>query len=537
MTDNNNGIGTHPATTLEPHAAPGGSAAALREFLRFALRGAPFALALALLAGGAAYTWSSRVPPTYSASATLLVSQPDAVGASLGGSLITSPPTDAATFRVALNSSELLGATARRLALPVEQPVLAALESALTLRAQESRTSTVLYVDALAGSATAAAERANAAALVLIDWDRARASRGLEQIQGSLEAQIESLEAQLAVLRAQPDADASQREALANLRDQRLLQLNTARALAGSAVGRLELLEPALAPLRPTNGATRTNTVLAALLGLAFGYGLMLLRSAFRTRLDDPEELAAVAGAPLLAQFRKTPKSSRTLGRESASYLRTNLLFAMRDVDPKVILVTGASSGQGKSSVALALAESFARGGQRTLLIDGDLRQPALGRRYRLDPLIDTSFQKHLETRDKILPITTVTVGGGATMDLVPGFAPAPEPAELLGRNLRRLVEFWEKHYEVIVFDSAPVLPVADALAVAPYCSGALLVARAGHEDRRRLDAASGLLKRVGVRVFGVVATGVDARDAVQGYPAGYGMEVPLKTKETSSAR
>jgi capsular exopolysaccharide synthesis family protein len=248
-----------------------------------------------------------------------------------------------------------------------------------------------------------------------------------------------------------------------------------------------------------------------------------LLRSALDTRLRDVDDLAAVSGLPVLASFPKLPSDTRRLPNEAISYLRTNLLFSMAEAQPKVILVTSSSASEGKSSVSLSLAESFVRNNYRTLLVDADLRKPVIAGEYRISqdrkvtPLERWLRNPYGPNQPAIIPI-----GGRYTLNVIPSFEPTAQAAELLSAGFRESLDSWRKEYDVIIIDSAPVLAVADTLTIAPLCTGTLLVANQQKTDRRQVRAMVELLKRIGVRMIGVVATHV-SREASQGTGYGYG--------------
>ena len=124
------------------------------------------------------------------------------------------------------------------------------------------------------------------------------------------------------------------------------------------------------------------NAALAAVLSIFLVYGVLLLRNALDSRLRRVEDVAAL-GLPILAEVPKVSKSRR-LSPEAMSFLRTNLLFAAQE-GPKVFLISSAKGAEGKSSVALNLAESFARNDYRTLLVDADMRKPIIADEYHID--------------------------------------------------------------------------------------------------------------------------------------------------------
>jgi hypothetical protein len=214
---------------------------------------------------------------------------------------------------------------------------------------------------------------------------------------------------------------------LTQLRAQQLAELNTARVLRHGAVGHLEVLEPALAPLLPVAPRPALNAALAFVLALFATFGLLLLRESLDARIKGSEDLARLSNHPILAEFSRQA-TGRRLPLEASNYLRTNLLFATADAHPRVILVTSSASAEGKSSVALSLAESFARNGQKTLLVDADLRAPVLGKEYNLSPQTDTPLISYLETFYQEDAPVAVPLGPSQNLEVIPSFEAPPTP-------------------------------------------------------------------------------------------------------------
>jgi capsular exopolysaccharide synthesis family protein len=370
-----------------------------------------------------------------------------------------------------------------------------------------------------------AASIANALAQAALEWDQGRAGRNLATIITSIESQIKALDQQLRMLGTPPlDGELrAQYNSLTQLRAQQLAELNTARVLRHGAVGHLEVLEPALASLRPVAPRPALNAALAFVLALFATYGLLLLRESLDARIKGSEDLARLCNQPILAEFPRQ-STGRRLPLDASNYLRTNLLFATADAHPRVILVTSSASAEGKSSVALSLAESFARNGQKTLLVDADLRRPVLGKEYNLNPQTHTPLIGYIETFYQEDAPVAVPLGPSQNLEVVPSYEAAPNPTELLGQGFRKWLDAWRQRYEVIIVDSAPVLPVADTLIIAPHCTGVVVVVSLDKADRRSVKATLETLQRIGVRVLGMVATNLEERQRRQGgYGYGYG--------------
>lgn len=503
----------------------------LRDLIALIRRGAGVAFAVSVLAAATAFFVSHALPPTYEAQATLLVSAQDPNQREFGVTLVTAPTLDVATYMAAIRARQVRGEAF--LTATGRTPTGLELEDfaeALTLRAEDARTSSVIRVLVRDDDAVLARDLANAVAAAAVRWDELRATRSLETIIDTLEAQIAAIDAELAATEGAPT------DGLTLSRGELQLQLTSARALRTAAVGRVELLEEAEAPRAPASPRPLVNAALAGVLSIMLVYGIALLRDALDTRVRSSEDLVRSTAVPLLAEFPKVNVGRRGLPADAASYLRTAISFAASDANPKIILVTSTVPGHGKSSVSIALAESFARQHFRTLLIDADLRMPVLGREYGLFP------KEHMSLRDALTSdVDAVTVcplsADGVQVELIPSFEAAPAPTELLANRFRALLDRLKGDYDVIVIDSAPVLPVADALIIAPHVTGVVFAVSMTDADRRKITNAFALLRRVGVRVFGTVATNMRsdaARRTGTGYGYGYGYGVGYGTSEAA---
>jgi polysaccharide biosynthesis transport protein len=492
----------------------------LRDLIELLRRGLVLALAAAVLAAVATFFISRLMPPTFEARAGLVASMQDPNQRDFGTTLVTAPALEPATYQAAIRSRPVLASALQGVTgtTPTSADV-DDLEEALTVRVEDARASSVLRVSVRDQDPERAARLANAIASAAVHWDEQRATRSLETIIESLQAQIAAIDQELAAA-----TDDTPIEGLQRNRADLQLQLSSARALRTAAVGRLELLEGAEVPRTPVAPRPLRNATLAGLLAVFLVYGLLLLRDALDTRVRDLDELVRITDVPVLAEFPRTQSGRRAIPAEAASYLRTGVTFATNDAHPKVVLVTSALAEHGKSTVSIALAESFARQHYRTILLDADLRKPVLGREYGLGPFDVPSLRDTLESPDDPSVPARLTLGREVELDVIPSFEAAPDPSELLAARMPLLIEQLRGHYDVIVIDSAPVLPVADALTVAPHCTGVLVAVSAPDAERRAVSSTVDLLRRVGVRVIGSVATNVEqARRGPSGYGYGYG--------------
>jgi capsular exopolysaccharide synthesis family protein len=289
---------------------------------------------------------------------------------------------------------------------------------------------------------------------------------------------------------------------------------------SGSSL-RVSLVEPALRPLAPIRPRTKLNVALGLLLGLMLGLGLAFLREFLDRSLKSPEELEDAAAAPVVGTIppfkaHKQPipvaHQPRTPAAEAFRKLRTNFAFLGVDRSSICCVVTSPSASEGKSTVAANLAVALAQAGQRVAVIDADLRKPTLHKLFDVPQRVGT---------------TTVLLDQASAHDAIQSLGPdmpsvltcgqlPPNPSELLGsRRMQELLAELRSSYDVVLIDTAPLLPVTDPMVVSRFADGMLLVARAGATTRDQVQAAKTVSAKAGATLFGTVlnATSVSEGD------------------------
>ena len=314
-------------------------------------------------------------------------------------------------------------------------------------------------------------------------------------------------------------------------------QLQQTRMALESEVGYAEIIQPAGIPGVPVSPNKERNLMLAAILGLLLGGGLVYLRERFDTYLRVPEDVRALGhsvigvipsmtelldeqfggGETVTIESTKIQSSvvmltsSMSAVAESYRRLRASLRFARPDAELRSLVVTSPDKGEGKTTTATNLAVAMASAGRSTLLIDADLRHPRvhtfLGRQQS-PGLSEALYQTSLDP--KALETSVDDLSEMAAGEEV------PNPAEQLGSvRMQRLIEQVEDHFDIVIIDTPPVLLFSDPLAIAPHADGSLLVAAANQTDERALDHAVELLDDVGAALIGTILNGytVSARN------------------------
>jgi polysaccharide biosynthesis transport protein len=369
----------------------------------------------------------------------------------------------------------------------------------------------------------------------------------------------------------QHDADSNKQ-----LYDGLLQKLKEASITAGLRSSNIRVVDPALVPANPSRPQKFRNIVLACLVGLVGGIGLALFREYLDNTVKSPDDIEALTGLPSLAVVPSLPglpgthgKLSR-LAREAApnsssgprvellSYiqpksqiseafraLRTSLLLSQADHPPQVILVTSALPREGKTTAAVNLAVTLAQLGDRTLLMDSDLRKPGIRRALNLTAGKEVGLSSYLagvSTLDEVL-VAHPTINN--LVALTTGPVP-PSPADLLSSHrMREAIADLRQRFKFVVIDSPPVMAATDAVILSALTDGVLLVVRSGETPKEAFTRTRDLLAAVKCRLLGVVLNAVDSsapdyyysyRYYPYAYGYGYGEDVSKKSTFSSGS-
>lgn len=228
-----------------------------------------------------------------------------------------------------------------------------------------------------------------------------------------------------------------------------------------------------------------------------------LIRSAKATRRaqrETPQALLEETSAPLLDDAPGV-LSARPEGSEAIRALCASLLLSRSDRPPRIIVVTSATAGEGKTTIASDLGRGLAETGARVLLVDCDMRRPGLARHFGLP--LDAGLSLYLTGH---LAKPTVYEMRARPLFVVTGGPPPPNPPALLSANrLDTFLDEMAAAFTFVIIDTPPVLPIADARILAAKADGVLLVVRAGSVSRRVLRRAHALLESAGATIVGTV--------------------------------
>lgn len=289
------------------------------------------------------------------------------------------------------------------------------------------------------------------------------------------------------------------------------------------ALGNTDVAEPASTPGLPVKPNVPLNLALGLLLGLGLGVTLAFLQEQLDDTVRDQEDVARLADAPVLGtvplfdsrQEKALPLMDATPGRAIEPYrtLRYNLGFVTPGEGGHVVLVTSSSPLEGKTTTAVNLAIAAASSGRRVILADNDLRRPSVHRMLNLNGAKGVTDVLVGEAK---LEEALQQVSDNGLRFLSAGRR-APNPADLLeSREMSKLVERLRQEADLVIFDSPPLLSVADSLVLATLSDAVLMVCVPGASHRRALQRSRMLLAHVGHSISGVVVNKIEQR-------AGYG--------------
>jgi polysaccharide biosynthesis transport protein len=250
---------------------------------------------------------------------------------------------------------------------------------------------------------------------------------------------------------------------------------------------------------------------IAAFCGTCYGLALLEFR---RRRLNSPSDVDEGLGIrvlgvlPPVASRKAMAPGSLTAAQlsESIDNVRATLMHDSTSRPRQIVLVSSPSSMEGSTTVASHLALSLTRAGRRTLLVDGDLRDPSLHKLFAM-PLEDgvcEVLRSEIETSDAIRPTNTeglwLMTAGICDMDAIHALATD---------QLQPIFEKLRAEFDFVIIDGAPVLGLSDSLSIGQYVDGAILTVLRDHSGVRNIHQASELLKSLGIRLIGCVVNGM----------------------------
>ncbi len=298
----------------------------------------------------------------------------------------------------------------------------------------------------------------------------------------------------------------------------------------------IKILDLAIMPDFPIKPKKKLNLMLGALIGLGLGIGLTFLLEYFDDSIKNPEELERM-DLPILSSIPEIssreviqkihsqngdsdeiqqarqietrlvthfdPKSPVS---EAYRTLRTNIQFKNKKTKQHVVLVTSSAPKEGKSTTVANLAITMAQMGNKTVLIDGDLRRPVIHSIFNMKK--DEGITNYLIGSSDLNNVIKTTFVDN--LSIIPSGPLPPNPSELLGsEEMKGLIEKLRNRFEIILFDSPPVIAVTDAAILSTMVDGVVLVIKAHQTHREAIKRAKNLLDNAEAKIFGSLLNSV----------------------------
>jgi succinoglycan biosynthesis transport protein ExoP len=314
---------------------------------------------------------------------------------------------------------------------------------------------------------------------------------------------------------------------------------NEAQIEAASQIATIDVVDPAITPLKPVRPKKTENVVIALLVSLLLGVLLAFILENLDNTVKNEDEVKKLLGAPIVGIIPRFDLDGHKNGRarrnrkaehfalvskedskspiaEAFRMLRTNLQFVGLVEGLSTIVVTSPIPGDGKTTVAANLAIALAIHEEKVLIVDADFRIPAV---HKIFDLPDSPGVTNILSEGRSYQSVIHKVDGLHSLNVLTTGPIPPNSAELLtSSKMKRLIEELKGDYDRIIFDVPPVLAVTDALDLASILDGILLVLRLGEIDRRAVKRMKEILDTAKIKILGEVLNGVDVRDNRYGY-------------------
>jgi capsular exopolysaccharide synthesis family protein len=362
----------------------------------------------------------------------------------------------------------------------------------------------------------------------------------LEKAVGETKAEFDRLNArsfEYQALKREAEADKQLYEELVR----KIKEAGINASFQNSSIRIADLARPALKPVFPN---IKLNVLLAFLFSTLLAVGAAVISDVLDNTVRDPEQVTRVlrteviGSLPVVKNWRGRLGPVPTNGNgtalalaaevadhtlsgydEAIRTLRNSILLTDFDRRLRSVLVTSASPGEGKSTIAAHLAVAHAEQRHKTLLIDGDLRRPSVHRRFEVPSVLGLSnvLVAELPWQDTLVRLEKLP-----ELDILPAGPPSRRAADLVGKGLQQVLEEASFQYDLIILDAPPLLGFAEPLQMATAVDGVIVVTRAGETSRKAVASVLATLNRLRAPVVGVVLNEVHKEMSDSYYYYGY---------------
>lgn len=284
----------------------------------------------------------------------------------------------------------------------------------------------------------------------------------------------------------------------------------------------VRVVDGAIVPKSPVKPNKKLNFLIAFFLGVMGGGGLAFLFEGLDQSVKTPEDiknhvklpsLAAIStskdedGGEINADFITHEKPRSTIS-EAYRSLRTSIMFTAVEHKRKTLLMTSSGPQEGKTTNAINLAIVMAQAGEKTILVDADLRKPRVEKAFGIKP--EHGLTEALAGKEDLAGVIHKTKI--PNLDIITCGVIPPNPSELLGsKKMDQLLEKLEEKYDRVIMDSPPVLAVTDAVVLSGKVDGTIVVVKAGETNRNAVSKVKEILESVKTaNLIGVVLNMVE---------------------------
>ena len=481
-----------------------------------------------IIGAGIAYWITLQIAPIYEAKSLILIEQNRASSAINAPELLTNERTN--TYLEFINQGLMDDKVAARLGIDVPQLEISIDDIRI---AQVGRTELFEITvrgyspDYVAAVANALPDALNQS---IVDVRQNR----FEESKANLSAQLSSLKLQMDLTEAAVDRIGtprtnqeenelrSQEEILAQYRSSYadLVQsYENVRLIEIQSLDNISVARSAEIPKVPVSSNLLINAILGLIIGVSTALTFIVLVEYLDDSVKDPDAIQQVVNGTLLGVIAPIPSvetelneldeklitlhEPRHLLSEQYRIIRTNLRFATADSEKNLLMVTSASSNEGKSTTVANLAISMAQSGQNVLIIDADLRKPSQ------HLIFDTPMQPGLV--ESLYPTQegesySISTTVQPNLFVLTSGQSVPNPTDILeSERLKQMVSLLQTEFDVVLIDTPPILPVSDAAVLAGFVPNVILVANAETARQTELARAVEALNKVGVQPVGTI--------------------------------
>jgi succinoglycan biosynthesis transport protein ExoP len=301
----------------------------------------------------------------------------------------------------------------------------------------------------------------------------------------------------------------------------------------------VEIVDKAVAGARPVRPNKPLNIALGIIIGLVVGVGLAFFIEYLDTSVKTIDDVERSLQCPVLGVIPQNVGLLMEEGAESPHaeayrVLRTNVLFSRKDDKLNTIAVVSAGAGEGKSTTVFNLAAVFAQSGQRTLIVDSDLRRPTLHKMLRVTNNLGlTNYLLRQNTLEEVIQTTSLP-----TLDfLASGKLPSSSLGILSSAQMKDLIGELKQRYDFVFFDSPPIMGVSDASILASEVDMTLQVIQYRRYPQPMNIRAKQLIEKVGGNLVGIVLNNINmSQDESYYYYSGYYHDYYYRSEETEPA-